>query len=817
MAEPKIVGIHGGRTISDSNAKPLPKLLAQVRDNYRSALQGLLRQLFDSADDALFEMADKAGTNGDQALYFDAMRELRLQKKHIANQVVKDLIQGFNELGTTNVRPQSAGLDELDLIAKDELELKVAVEAMVSRIKNTAGGDLEELTIRIKHLLANADLDEEVVPGTPKALCDSFAEACKCLDFGIRAKLIVLKLFERYVLSAMTGVYKEMNQQLRQLGILPGLVLGAQRAVVARRNAESSSNSHADSSAKSHNEPSSEVQQGLHGENAGIPTLGREQCITQGVQFQELRTLLHHQDNSGPATTPQTAPGSLIAQDAIIQLLSEQQRNIGHNANFSNNVQTAERVNFTSLIESCGNEGNGNVSELDSDVISLVSMLFDFILDDRQLQPIMKALIARLQIPILKVAMLDRSFFDRGGHPARKLLNEIASAALGWSEKEDGKPDRLRDRIEQVVSTILSDFDNDVSVFNDLLENFQKFVNVENKRGQLVEQRTRDAEKGKAASDIAKQAVRATINIILDDQKSRGNQVPKCAVDFLNDAWERVLVFTYLKQGDESPEWKRESRFIKDLIWSVCPDKTEFDARGKLLKLIPGVMRQCRQGLEKIAFDSFESQSLLTAIEVEHVAVLNGLQTYEEFAKSEMDNEAVADLVRDTLEIEEEFNQFASSKTAQAGTMEQGLKDEVTKESDTNESVRESIAEPSSPVEVGLVSVEGQVGHSEIPSVSPETSIDAGLDVFLKQVERFSIGTWFEIEKGDKSERCKLAANIKALDKYIFVNRSGVKVLEKEKQALAEMLSLGQLQVLNDGLLFDRALESVIGSLRGAK
>src|SRR3546814_4455044 len=59
------------------------------------------------------------------------------------------------------------------------------------------------------------------------------------------------------------------------------------------------------------------------------------------------------------------------------------------------------------------------VGEIDDDVINLVSMLFEFILDDRTLPDSLKALIGRLQIPLLKVAVLDKTFFSRGSHPAR--------------------------------------------------------------------------------------------------------------------------------------------------------------------------------------------------------------------------------------------------------------------------------------------------------------------------------------------------------------------------------------------------------------
>jgi hypothetical protein len=67
-------------------------------------------------------------------------------------------------------------------------------------------------------------------------------------------------------------------------------------------------------------------------------------------------------------------------------------------------------------------------------VINLIAMVFECILEDRNVPDSLKALIARLQIPMLKVAVLDKSFFSRTSHPARRLLNEIAEAAMGWGD-----------------------------------------------------------------------------------------------------------------------------------------------------------------------------------------------------------------------------------------------------------------------------------------------------------------------------------------------------------------------------------------------
>ena len=69
----------------------------------------------------------------------------------------------------------------------------------------------------------------------------------------------------------------------------------------------------------------------------------------------------------------------------------------------------------------------------------------------RPLQPTdsIKALIGRLQIPVLKAAMLDGAFFSKKSHPSRLLVNALAEAGIGWSPTM-GQDDPLYRKIEQL-------------------------------------------------------------------------------------------------------------------------------------------------------------------------------------------------------------------------------------------------------------------------------------------------------------------------------------------------------------------------------
>ena len=834
MGNAKIVGIHGGRNIaSDRHIKPLPDVLIKLRELAKISLKDSLRKLFDNADDALFAMADKSGSNGDQAIFFDAMRELRLQKRKVATHLIRSLVQSFNEVGQTPSQDAPTELkdtfEDITLIQHDELELNVTIEGMASRLKNSVGKQFDDLHTRIASIMLPTEVREIQIPLNPAVICQSFATACEDLNIELKARLVIFKLFEKYVLSEIPSIYVEANKLLIQHGILPDL----KKAKFKTRSDElrnpqtiQGSNSNITETAS----PGSLFDEPVFkpAEAGHIPVLDSQQCIDKG-QFETIRSLMHMNDIED---LPIGSHNSFktISQNDILVALSNLQNNpetaIDGNIVAENNA--SKKFDFKRLLDNkVGNKDNSkSYSDLDTDVINLVSMLFDFILDDRQLQPTMKALISRLQIPILKVAILDKNFFDRGGHPARKLLNKIASAGLGWNEPAKGKPDRLKDKIEALVSKILIDFDNNISLFEELLADFISFTDLEARRGQLVEQRTKDSERGKAAANIAKQIVEKNLNLQLKHKQSDQQKIPKIVIQILSEAWSRVMILQHLKYGEESDEWNSSLDLVKDLIRTVTPDTFDFQAREKTLNLVPSVMIRLREGLKQISFDDFKAKAFFSELEEAHVNIISmfkRVEVKEETVPSvELDNSFTADFLNDTDDITAEFehlkqisNQRFESKNDDANELSDQPKlgpREINSDVVSNNNQLDIVGNTphkNMHEEIILTSLDSSTNESEV-----EIELDVN-DPFIQQVNRFSVGCWFEFSNGDKPERCKLAAIIKATGKYIFVNRSGVKIAEKTKMGLAIELRRGSIQILNDGLLFDRALESVIGSLRG--
>jgi hypothetical protein len=452
-----------------------------------------------------------------------------------------------------------------------------------------------------------------------------------------------------------------------------------------------------------------------------------------------------------------------------------------------------------------------SIGQVDDDAINLVSMLFQFILEDRNLAAAMKGLIARLQIPILKVAMLDKSFFGTGGHPARKLLNEVANASLGWAPNGEAERDPFYTKVEGVVRGIIDNFVDDVSVFQEALTDFIAFVEMDRRRASLVEQRTVDAEGGRAKSELA----RATVQQALD-AKVAGRPLPAVVTRLLQEGWSNVMFLICLKEGTDGESWQRALQTVDDLLASVSPVESLAD-RARLLRTLPTLLKHLRSGLNKIGFNPFDLNLLFSELEQIHLQRLKKEETADLVAVAPV--AAVAAVVEVAAPqagsaqlreipkpepIPRSLDEVLSDRRAQ-GEAQDELED---LDRELAEPFGEPDAEPAAAVAAAPDQREPAVAASEPPIGS----------ALLARVDRLQVGGWVEFHQaGGKVLRCRLAAIIRATGKYIFVNRAGVKVAENNREGLARACQLGELNVLEEGRLFDRALESVIGNLREMK
>lgn len=565
------------------------ELLQAVRDIATRRLQQLLGQMFEHVDDALFDLAEKAENNAAQMHYFDGMREVRRRRLAIERSY---LSQVTRMLGPMPVAPRAttapSASGELSLVADDELEESLAVTSMASKNEARLAQELHALNQRLGVICGGIKLDESNSPLAPAALAEAFRQAMGELEADVRVKLLIYKLFDRYVMAGLDALYPEINAELMRAGVLPQFRQGARHAAPEHAAA---------------------------GAASAVAAGGQDAGAAEDV-LETLSQLFNARRGRAPTAPPPAAAAPAPSVHELLGALSVLQSQLADHASpvpASTGAQqsAADAAALKSLLMSQLGALRGArpsaMAGMDEDTIDLVGMLFEFILADDTLPPTMQALLARLQIPYLKAALLDRRLFAQRQHPARRLLDMLAELAKGWSPEAD-RDHRVFDRVKSVVERLLHDFDDDLGLFERLCGELAAFQETLRRRAELAEQRVAEATHGRERLELAR---RRAAREILD--RIGGRALPPLVHGVLARAWANYLVLTLLRQGEDSLEFSEALRFVDEFIASTLPVR-DAESRQTLRQLMPRIERSLRRGLASVAFQESDIERLLAQL-----------------------------------------------------------------------------------------------------------------------------------------------------------------------------------------------------------
>jgi len=574
-----------------------------------------IRKMFENCNIALLEFAEKAQSNTSQICFMEAGTIIRKNRETIETLFYRELQQGFTHFkrtcnhltatGQTDPHGKDSSEAQLTLISKEDTDIQVAIQNMVSSASLGSTHQLTGIKQRLAVLNNGRKLRESQIPAGPDALTMAFHKAVEELVLEHKSKLIVYLLFDKFVLSKTCPMYEKYNERLQKAGLLVNLKYEASKnpdTSQPRRKTEQQSAQGTDSSP---------LATGDHSSDSG-KTLGDE--LIDGI----LDLMSRKNPDSAHAT-----PAMPVPQSELVSAIHRVQQDNGNGNELSQTIPASAEV------EACNQTIDNMVANLsvereqlfqkidrrrlpsaDTQMIELVGMMFEYMLNDDAIPNAAKAELSRLHTPYLKVAIIDKTFLTDKNHPAHELLNSLAQASARWVF-EDHLDRGIFPCMRKIIARIILEFNNDLTIFTEELDTLNNSLHDLYNKAVVTEKYTRQAAEGKEKLKLARQCADSKI-----EETISNHDIPGAIRQMLGDVWRDKLMFIYLRDpdADQSDSWELATQTIASILWCVEPRASTED-RVLLQEQHKEVYEQIRQSIDTLsAYGSSDAESELSLI-----------------------------------------------------------------------------------------------------------------------------------------------------------------------------------------------------------
>lgn len=580
-------GLSPGATECGSMQADTKKLLLDWQDEVAKSLVEGFRQLFECSSEVLLEFADAAENNRLQRLFFDAQREFYLKEETIIGEFDHSLRESLKTFTNTPGGSAKPGAETLSLVEVEDYERSLALETIAKRVLNRQMNELHALAQRLSALLGGRPILAEQVPANPLQIIRVFDPASRKLDVEKEVRLVFYTLFDRYVMSRLGDSYADLNRRLVELGILPNIKFDYQRYGAAKPGTHGRQPGTA--------ETAGGVSGEAHHELDGGPDLGtavpqrlRPATPTSAETLAEISSLLmakrKKQLHEALQTSVPITPSAANVREAIgdVRVLQEAPHpvpipsgpigsKVAVDAALLLKVKKAlekQRLIIKSLV------GKDRLDRKEEDVIDIVGMLFEAMLNEKLLPNAVKTLLSHLHTRYLKIAVQSVDFLDNTAHPARRLFERMLDAGIRWV-REDNLRAGIYPQLQRIVTQILKHETLEDSFFGEKITELDKAEQKLEQQSSAAEERTLEAERGRARLEQAKAIVKKTIDDIGGD-----SEVAPIVVTFLSTTFADYLTLLLLRSDldTESQAWGNAYSVGESLVAAAV-----YAARGQPL------------------------------------------------------------------------------------------------------------------------------------------------------------------------------------------------------------------------------------------
>ena len=660
--------------------------------------------------------------------------------------------------------PAAGNRGTLSLVDDDTIEHEILSSRLALAMMDRASWEFTDLRSRITMLERREELDpnDALRPHVlARIVTASWRTAGLSLDAWRVLQTVLHDEFSHFVEEG----YHEINGWLVQRKVMPEVDLRPYIRRAANSAWAGSSSGSGSGFASSSTTPSGH---GRVGEETRLMT--RASPLARGIDHAEavlgrLNKLIGRQLPDFAVTQQAAAPASPALRAAIADAQQGIARRLAVSDGGARGTASGQ-VSTPAMLEELHQRKQAlkqaATTPVERATIEIVALLFQSILTEERIPAVVRVWFARLQMPVLRVAVSEPDFFATTDHPARRLIDRMGACVMGFDATSRAVGDILEKEIKRVVQVVEAYPDTGRRVFQTVLTEFEKFLE------HYFKNQNEASRKGVSLAQQVEQRETLAIQYTIELRKML-NEVPvqEGVREFLFQVWADVLAMTAVKSGNQSDATKAMKRAAADLIWSAGA-KVSREERAEVIRRLPPLLKTLREGMEHAGVPTDKQD--------DHIQRLN--------------------------------NSLAAAFTAKAAVIPHERLEELMGRLETLEELLPEAAD----VEIDESMVLDLSGHesSELEVVGEGGSMPT--PAMVAWARELHVGSWYMLDYRGRNEAVQLAWQGLRRQLTLFVSPQGRGILFQQHR-LAAFLQAGLLVPAQDEALTVRATRSALAKL----
>ncbi|MDM7941427.1 MAG: DUF1631 family protein [Hydrogenophaga sp.] len=412
--------------------------------------------------------------------------------------------------------------------------------------------------------------------------------------------------------------------------------------------------------------------------------------------------------------------------------------------------------------------GNAMVRTLASEVVSL--MLKQISADERLLRPV-REMLQDMKPALLQAARTEPRFFADRQNPARRLLDAITEHSLAYTHEQDRGYAAFSRQVRGIIDGLQKPGGDLTDRFSTLLQGFNR-SQTEAMAPEQVQAR------GLAVKTLVRVEQRNLLaERVAAEFRSRNDfdRSPGVVRRFLTGPWAQVVAQARLEVSTAtglSPAEVPAMRYtdiLPDLLWSSQLALASLN-RPRLVKIIPGVLRTLREGLDSIDYPREQAEAFFQTLMGLHEAAYKT-------QRAEPPPDATP-----SVQFEDDLEPWMQPAEARdTGFMEDMAPESLT---DTQPSFVDT-----QPMQRDWVELKAEMAAQQ-------------------PVSQLSVGTWVDMWQDGQAVRCQITWASPHGTLYLFSGANG-RSLSMTRRGLDRLIEQDRLRVVADHGVVNQALDEV--------